>query len=101
MPIRKILVVDDSPVERLALQEVLGRNAKGLPLTMTDPEMGAVTFTYDASNRVTSIASPVKGTTTLHSSRRRRTCATNFSRRPATTHGRWIIRTSSPALACS
>ncbi|HPV60804.1 MAG TPA: hypothetical protein PK889_05135, partial [Thauera aminoaromatica] len=65
MPIRKILVVDDSPVERLALQEVLGRNAKGLPLTMTDPEMGAVTFTYDASNRVTSIASPVKGTTTL------------------------------------
>lgn len=46
-------------------QEVLGRNAKGLPLTMTDPEMGAVTFTYDASNRVTSIASPVKGTTTL------------------------------------
>lgn len=26
MPIRKILVVDDSPTERLALQEVLARN---------------------------------------------------------------------------
>ena len=26
MPIRKILVADDSPVERLALQEVLSRN---------------------------------------------------------------------------
>lgn len=46
-------------------QEVLGRNAKGLPSSMSDPEMGTVTFTYDGSNRVTAINSPVRGTTTL------------------------------------
>lgn len=43
----------------------LGRNAKGLPTSIVDPEMGTSTLTYDAFDRVSSVSSPIRGVTTF------------------------------------
>lgn len=55
----------------------LGRNAKGLPTTMVDPETGTSTLTYDAFDRVSTVQSPTRGTTTF-------TYESNTSRTPKT-----------------